>query len=130
MAINSPDLIMNMKSKSHPAGFPLSRRDLIRTTLSSTTSALIACSRSGRPISGTTEIRTEDPAMVRPTAKEAATRLVILKYHILHAWMLPGRKTLSEKEKERFPEETSMDGDKFWRPLKDSGLWPAMSPKE
>ena len=68
--------------------------------------------------------------MVRPTSKEAATRLVILKYHILHAWMLPGRKTLSEKEKERFPEETSMDGDKFWRPLKDSGLWPAMSPKE
>jgi uncharacterized protein DUF4272 len=130
MTIIPSDSVMNMKSESHPSRFSLSRRDFIRSTLSTTAIAMIGCSRSGQPINETTEMQMGDQPMVRPTSKEAATRLVILKYHILHASLPPGPEKLSEKEKERLAQEGIRDSDKFWRPLKDSGLWPAMSPKE
>ena len=73
----------------------------------------------------------------RPSAEEAARRLVVLKYVIVYALTAPPRDRLAKllenwsvEDQEKFAADSEARRDQFWRPLQRMGLWENMSPTE
>jgi hypothetical protein len=79
----------------------------------------------------------QKPQSSRPTAEDAARRLVILKYIVVSALVEPPREILqqlnarwSTDECERFSQLTEAHRDKFWGGVREAGFWPFLSPHE
>ena len=75
--------------------------------------------------------------MSRPTAQDAARRLIVLKYVIVNALVTPPRDLLKsllqkwdEAERQRFRSEAEPKRDQFWHGLRQAGLWECASPWE
>ena len=73
----------------------------------------------------------------RPTAADAARRLIILKQMVLSALVAPPREMLrqmsskwSAHESEQFHQQAEAQRDQFWQGLRDAGLWHYLSPRE
>jgi hypothetical protein len=73
----------------------------------------------------------------RPTAEDAARRLVILKHVVVSAIVAPPREMLrqmsskwSAAESEQFQQRAQAQRDQFWQGLRDAGLWQYLSPRE
>ncbi len=73
----------------------------------------------------------------RPTAQDAARRLVVLKYVVASAMIAPPRDLLIESQKnwpaedrEEFARDALKTRDEFWGSLHDEGLGPYLSPRE
>lgn len=77
------------------------------------------------------------PLQSRPTAEEAARRLIVLKYVIVYAFTSPPRDILrklfekwSADERKQFTNDGETRRGEFWQPLQDAGLWSAVSTSE
>jgi len=73
----------------------------------------------------------------RPTAEDAARRLVILKHTVAYALVVPPHELLrqmtaqwGEDERARFRQQAEVQRDQFWQGLRDAGLWQHLSPRE
>ncbi len=73
----------------------------------------------------------------RPSAEQAARRLVVLKYVIVYALTAPPRDRLAKllenwsvEDQEKFAADGEARRDQFWRPLQRMGLWEDVSPTE
>lgn len=73
----------------------------------------------------------------RPTADEAARRLIILKHIVASALIAPPRAMLEQMtakwnadERDKFGREAESRREQFWRGLRDVGLWQHLSPRE
>lgn len=73
----------------------------------------------------------------RPTAEDAARRLVILKYVVVSALIVPPRdmlaqmvQGLSPDELDTFSREAATQREQMWQGLRDAGLWRYLSPRE
>ena len=73
----------------------------------------------------------------RPSAEDAARRLVILKHVVLSALVAPPREMLSAMsskwsadENEKFQQHAKAQRDQFWQGLRDAGLRRYLSPRE
>ncbi len=73
----------------------------------------------------------------RPTAEDAARRLVILKHVVVSALVAPPREMFSAMssqwsadEKKNFQQHAKTQRDQFWQGLRDAGLWRYLSPRE
>lgn len=73
----------------------------------------------------------------RPTAGDAARRLVILKHIVASALIAPPRDMLRQMtqkwtadEHEKFRQQAEAQRDQFWRMVRDAGLWQHLSPRE
>ena len=73
----------------------------------------------------------------RPTAADAARRLVILEHVVASAVTAPPREVLQTMtehwgadERDTFSREAERQREKFWRGLRDAGLWRQLSPRE
>jgi hypothetical protein len=74
---------------------------------------------------------------LRPTAEDAARRLIILKHVIASALMAPPRAMLQQMtakwgtdERNKFERQAEAQREQFWRGLRDAGLWQHLSPRE
>lgn len=73
----------------------------------------------------------------RPTAEDAARRLVILKHVVGAGLLAPPREMLAEmtakwqpEEREKFHREAETQRDQLWEGLRGAGLWSHLSPCE
>ena len=73
----------------------------------------------------------------RPTAEEAARRLIILRYLVVRALSAPPREMVdgwfehwSADDVQDFTQYAEKENEKFWRALHDMGLWDFVSPDE
>jgi hypothetical protein len=73
----------------------------------------------------------------RPTAEDAARRLVILKHVVASALVAPPREILrqmssqwSADESAQFHQQAEAQRDQFWQGLRADGLWQYLSPRE
>jgi hypothetical protein len=73
----------------------------------------------------------------RPSAQEAASRLVILKYIVAYAVTAPPRDMLSTlfqqwsaADREKFGTDADAQREEFWKPLRQAGLWKYVAPSE
>lgn len=71
----------------------------------------------------------------RPTALDAARRLVILKHVVVSALVAPPRNVqpdeleLDADENKDFQQQALAQRDQFWQGLRDAGLWRYLSPR-
>lgn len=73
----------------------------------------------------------------RPTAADAARRLVILKHIVASALVAPPRDMLQQMtakwdadQRDKFKRQAESEREQFWRGLRDAGLWQHLSPRE
>ena len=73
----------------------------------------------------------------RPTAEDAARRLIILKHVVASALIAPPRDMLRQMteqwgtdERDKFSRQAETQREQFWRGLRDAGLWQHLSPRE
>jgi hypothetical protein len=74
---------------------------------------------------------------LRPSAEDAARRLLILKHIVAWALIAPPRDVLQQitakwdvDERTKFERQAEALREKFWRGLRDAGLWQHLSPQE
>jgi hypothetical protein len=73
----------------------------------------------------------------RPTANDAARRLIILKHMVASALVVPPPDMLQQltakwgaEERDTFQRQTESQREQLWRGLRDAGLWDHLSPRE
>ena len=73
----------------------------------------------------------------RPTAQDAARRLLVLKYVVVRALSTPPREilrvyfaALDAEAREEFTRDVEKENEEFWQGLRDEGLWQYLSPWE
>jgi hypothetical protein len=73
----------------------------------------------------------------RPTAEDAARRLVILKYVVVRALASPPRDILSvwleawdQDGRQKFTQDVEQENREFWQRVRAEGLWRYLSPRE
>jgi hypothetical protein len=74
---------------------------------------------------------------LRPTAEDAARRLVVLKHVIVYALTAPPRDMLetlfeqwSAADRQQFEADAEARSAEFWEPLRHAGLWQDLAPSE
>ena len=75
--------------------------------------------------------------MARPSSRDVAERLLILKYYIVYALTAPPRDMLaewmakwSEEDRDKFIADGEATREEFWKGLRGLGLWEKLSPSE
>lgn len=75
--------------------------------------------------------------ITRPSAREAAERFVLLKYHVVYSMTAPPRELLSESmtrwtldERNAFAKTAELERDKYWGAARNLGIWDKLSPSE
>jgi hypothetical protein len=73
----------------------------------------------------------------RPSAEDAARRLLVLKYVVVYALTAPPRDMLrslfqrwSAEDRDKFTRDAEARREEFWRPLHVANLWEPVSPSE
>ena len=73
----------------------------------------------------------------KPNAKDVARRLIVLRYVVIRALISPPRDMVdewfdhwSEDDREEFIRDAELERKKFWRGLRNAGLWRYVSPVE
>jgi hypothetical protein len=78
-----------------------------------------------------------DETQPRPSAQDAASRLVVLKFVVVYAITAAPRDMLgtlleqwSAEDRAKFNTDAEAGREEFWQPLRQAGLWTCVSPSE